>query len=130
MRWYASRMIDVDLLREAEIRLEQAQLNSEGDVLDVLLHPQVTYVGPDGGLVTKEADLDAHRSGDLRIYTLDRQALDVRIQDGVGITVLTAWLEGQSGDQAFGARMRYTRVWAPGPQGWRVVAAHASTLPS
>lgn len=123
-------MTDVDLLREAEIRLEQAQLSSEVDVLDVLLHPQVTYVGPDGGLVTKEADLDAHRSGELRIHILDRQALDVRIQDGVGITVLTAWLEGQAGDRAFEARMRYTRAWAPGPQGWRVVAAHASILPS
>lgn len=50
-------MTDIDLLREAEMRLEQAQLSSDVDLLDILLHPQVTYVGPDGELVTKEADL-------------------------------------------------------------------------
>lgn len=83
-------MTDVDLLREAEIRLEQAQLSSDIDSLDILLHPQVTYVGPEGGLVDKEADLDSHRSGALRIHILEPQVLDVRIQDGVGITVLTA----------------------------------------
>ncbi len=121
-------MTNIDLLREAEIRLEQAQLSSDVDLLDILLHPQVTYVGPEGDLVTKEEDLDAHRSGALRIHILDRQALDVRIQDGVGITVLTAWLEGQAGDQAFEVRMRYIRAWASGSQGWRVVAAHASIL--
>lgn len=60
-------MTDIDQLRAAEERLEQAQRSSDIEVLDELLHPEVTYVGPDGHLVDKHADLEAHRSGALRI---------------------------------------------------------------
>lgn len=121
-------MTDIDQLRAAEERLEQAQRSSDIEVLDELLHPEVTYVGPDGHLVDKHADLEAHRSGALRIDVLDCQALDVRVHDGVGVTVVTARLEGDAGGQEFRVRMRYTRSWGLGPLGWRVVAAHASVL--
>ncbi len=93
-----------------------------------MLHPDVTYVGPDGVLVSREADLAAHREGALRIQALDQQDLDVGVRDGVGVTVLTARLVGEAGGQAFEARIRYTRAWGFGPSGWRVVAAHASVV--
>lgn len=121
-------MTDIDQLRAAEERLQQAQLSSDIEALDELLHPDVTYVGPDGQLTDKHGDLEAHRSGALRIDMLESQALDVRVQDGVGVTVVTARLEGNAGGQKFGARMRYTRSWGLGTHGWRVVAAHASVL--
>jgi len=119
---------EILFLEEAERRLQQAQLGSDVAALDRLLHPSLTFVGPDGGLSDKTRDLEVHRTGELHFDSLEPHDLVVRIADGVGITVLTARLEGVYAGLRFSARMRYTRCWASGADGWRVVAAHASVL--
>lgn len=121
-------MTDVESLEAAELRFQQAHLASDVAELDRLLHPDLTFVGPDGELSDKDADLAAHRSGIMRIDRLETEDLIVRVADGVGVTVLTARLEGEYGGRAFSFRMRYTRCWARGSDGWRIVAAHAGTL--
>jgi len=119
---------DLDTLRAAELRFQQAQLASDVPELDRLLHPALTFVGPDGALGDKDADLLAHESGAIRIDILKPQDLMVRIADGVGITVLTAQLDGDYHGQKFSSRMRYTRTWARSGEAWRIVAAHASAI--
>jgi Domain of unknown function (DUF4440) len=118
-------------LRESEERLQRAQLTSDLDELDRLLHPGLTFVGPDGTLTGKSDDLEVHRTGAIRIDRSEAEELVVRVNDGVGVTVLTARLGGSYQGQVFDGRMRYTRTWAYGEQtGWRVVAAQAAFLPS
>lgn len=112
----------------AEQLFQQAQLHSNVAELDKLLHPNLIFVGPDGTLGDKQADLDAHHSGLIRLDVLEPEDLVVRVAEGVGITVLTARLEGEFAAQHFSARMCYTRAWASGTEGWRVVAAHISTI--
>ena len=118
----------VDALRTAELRLQQAQLTSDVAELDRLLHPDLTFVGPDGALSDKAADLSVHRSGAMSLTALDPEDLIVHTIDGVGVTVLTARLTGVHDGQPFDARMRYTRSWAHGPGGWRIVAAQGSVV--
>jgi len=119
---------EIQTLQEAEQRLQQAQLASDVAALDRLLHPSLTFVGPDGVLSDKARDLEVHRTGELRIDSLETHDLIVRITEGVGITVLTARLEGVYAGLEFADRMRYTRCWASGAEGWRIVAAHATVL--
>lgn len=121
-------MTDIDTLRAAENRFQRAQLHSDISELDSLLHPNLIFVGPDGTLGDKASDLDAHRSGLIRLDVLEPDDIVVRVSDGVGITVLTARLEGEFARHDFSARMIYTRSWAFCTQGWRVVAAHISTI--
>lgn len=123
-------MTDVAALRLAEENFQQAQLHSDVVGLDNLLHPDLIFVGPDGMLGDKSSDLDAHRSGLIRLDLLEPEDLVVRVADGVGVTVLTARLAGEFASQHFSARMRYTRAWGWSPKGWRVVAAHISTIES
>lgn len=122
-------MSDEANLRAAEEALQRAQLTSDVDALDRLLHPDLTFVGPDGALTGKADDLEVHRSGAIRIDRSEPEDLVVRINDGVGVTVLTARLKGSYEGQEFDGRMRYTRTWAhSGDSGWRVVAAQAAFL--
>jgi hypothetical protein len=118
----------VGALRTAEVRLQQAQLTSDVEELDRLMHPDLTFVGPDGALSDKVTDLAVHRSGAMSLDRLEPEDLVVRVSDGVGVTVLTARLAGSYQGQEFDGRMRYTRTWAHGSDGWRIVAAHASFL--
>ncbi len=119
-------MSDLDTLKAQEQRLQEAQLRSDVAELNCLLHPDLIFVGPDGTLGDKESDLSAHRIGLIRLNVLEPDDLVVRIFDGVGITVLTAQLEGVFANEPFSTRMIYTRTWTNGSSGWRVIAAHIS----
>lgn len=117
-------------LETAEQRLQDAVVASNVDELDELLDDSVTFTGPDGSSIGKREDLDAHRSGTLDIQTFRATSVAARVIDGVGLTFVEASLAGTTRGRPFSTRMRYTRAWAHGPAGWRVVAAHASELSS
>ncbi|GEM_PF-3331282 len=46
---------------EAENQLFAAQLASDVDALDLLLYDSLVAIAPDGQMLTKEMDLNAHR---------------------------------------------------------------------
>ena len=124
-------MSDAASLRESERRLQFAQLTSDLAELDRLLHPDLTFVGPDGSFSDKADDLEIHRTGAITFERSEPEDLVVRVNDGVGVTVLTAWLTGSFQGQDFDGRMRYTRAWGYSREtGWRVVAAQATFLPA
>jgi hypothetical protein len=119
---------DLGELRAAELRLQSAQRGSDVAALDALLHPELTFVGPDGALSGKDVDLQVHREGDIRITALEPEGLLVNVVGGVGVTVLTARLAGEYHGQAFDGRMRYTRTWTQANGTWQVIAAQAGMV--
>lgn len=123
-------MTDTNSLRAAEQRLQVAQLASDVGELDLLLHPDLVFVGPDGSIGDKESDLETHRSGRINLDSLAQEDLIVRVSSGVGVTLLTAQMSGEFDSQAFSARTRYTRSWAWKEDRWQIVAAHISVLES
>lgn len=118
-------MTQLEDLNEAETRLQQAMLADDVAALDMILHDQVRFVGPDGITIDKQQDLAAHRSGTLAISALDQVERDTQIIANVGITRvklhLLATVEGNPVDVV----MVYTRAWSHNAEGWTVVAAHA-----
>jgi ketosteroid isomerase-like protein len=118
----------VAALNEAEQRLQDAVRSGDVEALDLLLDDRVVYTGPDGSSVTKEEDLEAHRSRTLAVHVFDQQDLQVTVVGSTGITHVLAGLQGTAGGQPFAARLRYTRTWVHADGTWRVLAAHASAV--
>ena len=116
-------------LHGAEQRLQDAVRSGDAEALGLLLDDRVVYTGPDGSTVTKEEDLEAHRSRILTVDVLDQQELHVTVVGATGITRVLAALEGTAAGQPFKARLRYTRTWIHADGTWRVLAAHASAVP-
>lgn len=116
-------------LRAAEQRLQAAVRSGDVEVLDLLLDDRVVYTGPDGSTVTKEEDLQAHRSRALAVEVFEQQDLQVTVVGSTGITRVLARLEGTAGGQPFTGRLRYTRTWVRADGTWRVLAAHAGAVP-
>ncbi len=112
-------------LAGAEDRLSQAMLAGDVATLGELLDDHVVYTGPDGRQVSKQQDLDAYSSGAVEITAYDEQHRSVRVIGHTGMTWILTEVRGRAGNQAFVARLRYTRTWVF-EAGWRVVAAHAS----
>jgi ketosteroid isomerase-like protein len=112
------------LVKERE--LQAAMLADDLDELDRLLHPELLAVGPDGTLMDKAGDLDAHRSGVFKIFELDEEDVRVKVVGDVAATFVVLRVRGTIEDQQVDGRLRYTRTWTRDGGDWRVVAAHIS----
>ncbi|HSL07742.1 MAG TPA: nuclear transport factor 2 family protein [Pseudonocardiaceae bacterium] len=119
-----------DKLREAERRLQAAQLAGDITTLDQLLDDRLIFTfGPDGKCYTKQDDLQLHRSRQQILTKVIEEDLTVLVEGRTGVTWFLGALEGTFAGVPFAARLRYTRTWIhDDDHGWRVVAAHASPV--
>ena len=117
-------------LREAETQLQAAMLAGDAEALDGLVDERlVATVLPALGLVTKEQDLEAHRSGRLRLSRLDEEDFASVVADPTGMTRVVVSLEGTNIGEPFATRMVYTRTWHRDDEhGWRVLGGHVSPV--
>jgi ketosteroid isomerase-like protein len=107
-----------------ERALQAAMRASDVEALDRLLHPELVAVGPDGRLVDKAGDLDAHRSGVFTITELVEEDVRVKVIGTTAITFVVLRVSGTIAGDEVGGRLRYTRTWVRDGDCWRVVAAH------
>jgi ketosteroid isomerase-like protein len=114
-----------EVLRE-ERALQAAQLASDVEQLDRLLHPDLLAVGPDGQLVDKAFDLAAHRAGVFEISELHEEDVRVVTLGDTAVTFVVLRIRGRIEDDEVAGLMRYTRTWTRDGGAWRVIAAHIS----
>ena len=87
----------------AERALQAAMLASDVDSLERLLHPDLLAVGPDGSLVDRAADLDAHRSGVFEIAELEEEDVRVKLAGDTAVTFVVLAIRGKiAGEDASG----------------------------
>lgn len=115
-------------IHSAESALREAQLASDVSALDALIDENLVFTGPDGMIYGKQDDLEAHRTGAIRITKLEPS--DVRVQDFGDIVVVTVRMEmrGSFNGAPFAGPFRYTRVWQLREALWRIVAGHVSAI--
>ena len=119
-------MSDEDHVLAAERSLQAAQLASDVDALDRLLHPELLAVGPDGEMIDKAGDLAAHRAGVFKLFELDEEDVRVLVLGDLAVTFVVLRVRGAIDDAEVAGRMRYTRTWSRDGGVWRVLAAHIS----
>ena len=116
----------VESLKQAERRLQAAQLASDVSALGELLDEDAIFIGPDGNLYTNEDDLRVHGAGYQVMTRVDEEELRVSTYgDDVGVTFFLGTLEGTVGGDPIKARMRYTRTWKHDNTRWRIISAWA-----
>lgn len=111
-----------------EDRLRLAMLRGDVEVLDELIAPEILFTGPDGRVLDKEADLEVHRSGVLKLHQLEPRDRRIQPWDDYAVVSLEAELEGTFGGQAFAGRFRYLRVWMQRDNKWQIVAGGATPV--
>lgn len=113
---------------ELEERLARAMRTSDVPALDDLLADDLLFTNHQGLVVTKQEDLDVHRSGLLKLDSLAASDRHIRWLGPVAIVSVRVQLAGRYADQPFEGTFRYTRVWALQGDRWRIAAAHASVV--
>jgi ketosteroid isomerase-like protein len=119
---------NLDVVVELEERLERAMRTSDVLVLDELLADDLLFTNHQGLVVTKQEDLEVHRSGLLKLDSLGVSDRSIRQLGNVAIVAVRVQLAGRYADNYFEGTFRYTRVWALLGVRWQIVAAHASVV--
>ncbi|HKG91502.1 MAG TPA: nuclear transport factor 2 family protein [Gemmatimonadaceae bacterium] len=117
-----------DTIPQREAELRRAQLAGDVAALERLIDDELVFTGPNGALFTKQDDLDAHRSGSIRITRLEPSEERIQLHGDVAVVIVRMEMAGTFFGDPFGGSFRYTRVWRRRPDGWRVVAGHVSAV--
>lgn len=117
-------------IADAEERLRLAMLASDVNVLDELLASDLIFTNHLGQLLSKEADLSAHESGDLNISVLkSSEQKIVFLADNAAIVSVRVQVVGEYAGKPAGGDFRFTRVWSRLPNNkWQVMVAHAGMI--
>ncbi|MBN2133564.1 MAG: nuclear transport factor 2 family protein [Sedimentisphaerales bacterium] len=114
---------------KAEERLRQAMLGSDVSALDELLAAELVFTNHLGQVLGKEDDLNAHRSGLVKVTELTPSERHVLLKADVAVVSVRVHLAGSYAGVASEADFRFTRVWALSCGGtWQVIAGHVSVV--
>ena len=100
-------------------------LASDIAALERLLDPQLLFTNHMGWSFTREDDLDAHRSGMLKIHGLDLSELNILPRAECAVVSLQARISGSYNGVPANGTFRFMRTWALDAVSgqWRVIAA-------
>lgn len=119
---------NIETLLACEYALREAQRTSDVAALDRLVDDALVFTAPNGAVIGKPDDLEAHRSGAIRITRLDPSEERVQRFGNIGVVSVRMEMAGTFHGAAFAGPFRYTRVWCERGDGWRLVAGHVSAV--
>ncbi|UUC44745.1 nuclear transport factor 2 family protein [Flavobacterium cerinum] len=106
-----STTLNQQKILEIENRLLEAMKKSDVEILEQLLHDDLLFVLPGGEVITKEMDLETHKSGNLVLEEIT-SAIEAIKEIGENVVVtLSSRISGTMSGQKFEGNFRYLRVW-------------------
>ena len=111
-----------DSLLVAERALQAAQLASDIEQLDWLIHEKLRFIGPDSNVHGKQDDLESHRTGRFKFLSSEEKELDAHIFGETGVTFALLAMEVESEGESTSGNYRYTRTWIWEDDRWQIVA--------
>jgi len=118
----------IETVVNAEIELLTAIKNSDVSVLEKILHDDLLFNLPDGQTITKEYDLNAYRSGKMKIDVLESSDQIISVIDDVAVISVMVLLKGTYDDHPLDGVFRYIRVWKQINENLKVIAGSCTEL--
>ncbi|MDK2594134.1 nuclear transport factor 2 family protein [Pseudoalteromonas obscura] len=118
----------VQHILQAEEALKIAMQKSDIAALDSLLSDQLIFTNHLGQRLSKNDDLDLHRSGLLNINSIDLYNLDLITQQETCVVHTFASITGTYSGQNADGHFAFSRVWAKHGDKWQVISAQSTLL--
>ena len=106
-----SILVNEQKIREVENQLLEAMKKSDIKMLDQLLHDDLLFVLPSGEVITKEMDLETHKSGNLVFEEITSSIDSIKQIGENAVVTLSLKIAGKMLEQHFEGNFRYLRVW-------------------
>jgi len=118
----------IEQIVNAEIELLTAIKNANVTALEELLHDDLLFNLPDGQTITKEFDLEAYRSGKMKIDALEASDQLINIIHDTAVVSVAILLKGTYNQEPIKGNFRYIRVWKQCDEKLKVIAGSCAPL--
>ena len=113
---------------EYEEMLRSAMLSNNVELLEELLSDELIFVNHLGQWLSKEEDINAHRSKSLDIAGIEVLEQEIKLFQELAVTVTKIALNGSlATGESIGGEYSYTRVWKDVEGKLKVVSCHCSS---
>lgn len=119
-------IIDEIIKREEELRL--AMIKSDVEKLDDLIDESLVFIAPNGAVVTKEMDLEGHKSRIQKITELLPSEQTMQLHDDCVVVTVKMDLTGTYNDTSISGKYRYIRIWSKFNDTWKVIAGSVTQI--
>ncbi len=117
------------IIQVLESRLQNAMLNSNIDELNELLGDDLIFTNHFGHLMTKQDDLNLHKSGTLKIQKIELENLNIKLLNEVALVNTEARIIGILNNQISENKFRFSRIWSQKSNDlWQVVMVHSTLI--
>lgn len=96
---------------EVEKQLLEAMRKSDVETLNKLLHDDLLFVLPTGEVITKQMDLETHKSKNLILEEIISSIDSIKLIEENAVVTLSSKIKGKMLQQNFEGNFRYIRVW-------------------
>jgi len=96
---------------DIEKRLLEAMKKSDVEILEELLHDDLLFVLPTGEVITKQIDLETHKSGKLAFDEISSTVDSMKLIEENVVVTSSSKIKGKMLEQSFEGQFRYIRVW-------------------
>jgi len=116
-------------IKKHEEQLKEAMLQSNVEELDRLLADDLIFTNHLGHIMTKQDDLDAHRSKIIKINAITLSEQKIKLDYKIAIVTVKAHIVGSFNNQKSENNFRFTRVWREtSDKTWQITAVHSSLI--
>jgi hypothetical protein len=95
----------------AERGLIEGIRKSDVQYLNGILHDDLSFMVPNGQIITKQMDLDSHKRGDMVVESLTPTFEDIKIFGDCATVVVVYETKGTMLGNPVEGRFRYIRMW-------------------
>lgn len=106
---------------EIETKLIDGIKNSDVEFLDSILHDDLVFITPNGQTITKQMDLDLHKSGEMIVEHLVPTFETVTIFGNTATVTVVYETKGMMSGNPVEGKFRYLRVWQMFDDGLKVI---------
>ena len=117
-----------EIIAELEEQLRLAMLSSNVSELDKLISPDLLFTNHLGILVSKEDDLNAHKTGTFEFSSINLSDSQILPLVNTAVVSVKANIQGFYNGQSTNGIFRFTRTWSNISGTWQVVAGHSSII--
>jgi len=96
---------------EVEKQLLEAMKKSDIEILNELLHDDLRFILPSGEVITKQMDLETHKSGNLILENISSIVDSINLIDDNAVVTLSSSISVKMSGQNFEGQLRYIRIW-------------------
>lgn len=104
-------ILDSATITQLEYELIEAIKTSDVNWLENILHDELQFLLPNGSVITKSMDLDAHRARRMKVETLTPVIEQITIIDDCAVVVVVYDTKGTMMGTTISGKFRYLRVW-------------------